>query len=353
MKLEHIETPALILDLDVMEANMQTMNQLLAGSNIRLRPHYKSHKCTTLAHMQIAAGAKGITCAKLSEAEDLILSGIEDVLIANQVVHPAKIARLAYLAKCCHLSVCVDNAQNIADLQNAAALQGSTIYCLVEFDIGMSRCGIFTHEQAYELAAQITACPNLEFEGIQAYAGNLAHEFDYANRRDGSEDIKQRLSALKQYLENRDIPVKEISGISTGTVQFHAHDSVYTEIQSGSYLLGDTTYEAVGVDFKHALFVLASVMHKHDHAVITDAGLKTVSVDQNPPVFQGYEQYPVSMSEEHSAIYGENLPLEIGDHMLMIPSHCCTEMNLHNHIYFVRKGSVVDRVPITSRGKSL
>lgn len=353
MKLEHIETPALVLDLDLMEENMRTMDRLLDGSRISLRPHYKSHKCTTLAHMQIAAGAKGITCAKLSEAEDLIFSGVEDVLIANQVVHPAKIARLAYLAKCCHLGVCVDSAQNITDLQNAAALQNSTIYCLVEFDIGMSRCGISTHEQAYALAAQISACPNLEFEGIQAYAGNLAHEFDYTDRCNGSEDIKRRLSALKQYLEERGLPVKEISGISTGTVQFHGKDSVYTEIQAGSYLLGDTTYEAVGVDFKHALFVLASVMHKHDNAVITDAGLKTVSVDQNPPVFKGYEQYPVAMSEEHSAIYGENIPLEVGDHLLMVPSHCCTEMNLHNNIYLIRKGVVVDRVPITSRGKSL
>jgi 3-hydroxy-D-aspartate aldolase len=232
-------------------------------------------------------------------------------------------------------------------------MQNSTIHCLVEFDIGMDRCGINTHEKAYALAAQIKECSNLEFMGIQAYAGNLAHEFNYNDRRDGSEDIKQRLSALKQYLEERGIPVKEISGISTGTVQFHAQNSVYTEIQSGSYLLGDTTYEAVGVNFKHALFVLSSVMHKHDHAIITDAGLKTVSVDQNPPVFKGFEQYPVSMSEEHAAIYGENLPLEIGDHMLMIPSHCCTEMNLHDHIYFIRKGVVVDRVPITSRGRSL
>lgn len=352
MKLKHIETPALILDLDLMEDNMRTMDALLAGSSIRLRPHYKSHKCPTLAHMQIDAGAKGITCAKLSEAEDLILSGIEDVLIANQVVHPAKIARLAYLAKCCHLGVCVDNLQNVEDLQNAAALQGSTLYCLVEYDIGMNRCGVHTAEEVFALAEKITASPNLVFEGIQAYAGNIAHEHDFEKRKAESKIIKQKLTALKQYLEERGIAVKEISGISTGTVKFHAQDSVYTEIQSGSYLFSDTTYNAVGIDFKHALFVLASVINKHDGAIITDAGLKTVSADQNPPVFKGYEEYPVAMSEEHSAIYAD-LPLEIGDKLLMIPSHCCTEMNLHDQIYFIRGGKVVDRVPITSRGKSL
>lgn len=352
MKLEHIETPALVLDLDLMEGNMRKMDAMLEGSNIRLRPHYKSNKCTALAHMQIEAGAKGITCAKLSEAEDLILSGIEDVLIANQVVAPAKIARLAALAKCCHLGVCVDNAQNVTDLQTAAAFQGSTLYCLVEYDIGMNRCGVHTKEDVLALARQITACPNLKFEGIQAYAGNIAHEHDFEKRKAESEVIKKKLADLKHYLEENGIPVKEISGISTGTVQFHAKDSVYTEIQSGSYLFSDTTYNAVGIDFHHSLFVLASVINKHNGAIITDAGLKSVSADQNPPYFKEYEEYPVAMSEEHSAIYAD-LPLEIGDRLLMIPSHCCTEMNLHDHIYFIRNGKVVDRVPINSRGKSL
>lgn len=352
MKLEHIETPALVLDLDLMEANMRKMDAMLEGSSIRLRPHYKSNKCTAIAHMQINAGAKGITCAKLSEAEDLILSGIEDVLIANQVVAPAKIARLAALAKCCHLGVCVDNAQNVTDLQSAAAFQNSTIYCLVEYDIGMNRCGVHTKEEVLALAQQITACPNLKFEGIQAYAGNIAHEHDLEKRKAESEIIKKKLADLKQYLEDNDIPVKEISGISTGTVKFHAKDSVYTEIQSGSYLFSDTTYHAVGIDFHHSLFVLASVINKHNGAIITDAGLKSVSADQNPPLFKGYEEYPVAMSEEHSAIYAD-LPLEIGDRLLMIPSHCCTEMNLHDFIYFIRDGKVVDRVPINSRGKSL
>ena len=352
MKLEHIETPALIVDLDLMEANMQAMDQLLSGSSIRLRPHYKSNKCPTIAHMQIDAGAKGITCAKLSEAEDLVHSGIEDILIANQVVHPAKIARLAYLAKCCHLGVCTDSAQNISDLQNAAALQDSTIHCFVEYDIGMDRCGVHTQEAFYELASQIIASPNLEFEGIQAYAGNLAHEFNYESRRAGSEAVKERLSSLKQYLEDRNITVKEISGISTGTVEFHAKDSVYTEAQAGSYLFSDATYHDVGIRFQNALFVLSSVMSRRDNAIITDAGLKSVGADQNPPVFKGYEEYPVSMSEEHCAIYGD-FPLEVGDQLLLIPSHCCTTINLYDNLYFVRSGVVVNRVPITSRGKSL
>ena len=351
MKLEHLETPALMVDLDIMEANMQAMDRLLEGSGIRLRPHYKSNKCPAIAHMQMAAGAKGITCAKLSEAEDLVFSGIEDVLIANQITDLSKVARAAYLAKCCRLSICVDEAQNITDLQNAAALQGSVIHCLVEYDIGMNRCGVHTLEEVAALARQILSCPNLTFDGIQAYAGNLAHEEDFDARRDGSDAVEDKLKALKQYLEAQGIAVQEISGISTGTIQFHQENSVYTEAQAGSYLFSDAAYHAVGAPFQNALFVVASVMHCHEGAVVTDAGLKSVSVDQRPPVFRGYENVPVEMSEEHAAIYG-SFPEKAGERMLLIPSHCCTTINLYDNLYFVRKGKVVDRVPIVSRGKS-
>lgn len=298
MRIEQIETPALILDLDVMERNMNAMDKLLEGSNARLRPHYKSNKCTAIAHMQMARGAKGICCAKLSEAEDLALAGIPDVLIANQITEPSKIARLAYLAGCCRLTVCVDDPANVVLLQSAAAAQNTVIHCLVEYDIGMDRCGVHTREEFAALARQIGECPNLRFDGIQAYAGNLAHQEDPKIRKQESDKVEERLSDLIGYLDEQGIPVEEVSGVST------------------------------------------------------DAGLKSVSVDQRPPRFVGYEGHDVDMSEEHCAIYGEGLPQKVGDRMLLIPSHCCTTVNLHDHIYFVRKGQVVDRVPVTGRGHS-
>ena len=352
MRLEQIETPALIVDLDVMEQNMDTMDQLLAKTPMKLRPHYKSNNCPAIVHAQLARGAKGITCAKLAEAEDLILSGVEDVLIANQITHPAKLARLAYLARCCRLTVCVDDSQNIDALQAACALQGSVLHCLVEFDIGMNRCGVHTPEDCLALAQQIRRCANLQFDGIQAYAGNLAHEEDTARRKAESEKVEQRLRELKTYLEENGVPVQEISGISTGTVQFHGVDSVYTEVQAGSYLFGDMAYRAVGVDFRNSLFVLTSVMSTHENAAITDAGAKSISVDQKTPAFFGYERCRVEMSEEHCAIYGD-LDLKVGDQLLLIPGHCCTTINIYDYLYLVRDGKVVDRVPIESRGKSL
>ncbi|MDW7672509.1 MAG: alanine racemase, partial [Bacillota bacterium] len=138
MELSHVQTPALILDLDVFEENARIMQDYVSGTKMALRPHYKSHKCTAIAHRQIAAGAKGICCAKVSEAEDLANAGIEDILIANQVADPAKITRVATLAAGCYVTVAVDNAQNIADLETAAAFQQATIHCLVEYEIGMN-----------------------------------------------------------------------------------------------------------------------------------------------------------------------------------------------------------------------
>ena len=239
MRLEYLETPALVVDLDALEYNIEAGNRMLEGSKMKMRPHYKSHKCPAIAHMQINAGAKGITCSKISEAEDLIASGIEDVLIANQIVHPAKVARLAYLAKCCHLTVCVDNGDNILDLQKAASAQGATIHCLIEYEIGMKRCGVDTPEDFYELVSVIEKCPNLTFDGIQAYAGNLSHEENYQVRASESVRVEERLSALKQYVEERGTAVKEVSGASTGTIQFRKADSVYTEVQAGSYIFMD------------------------------------------------------------------------------------------------------------------
>jgi len=144
MQINQMETPVLILDMDKMEANIRTMQKLVQSCGIALRPHYKSHKCPQIAQWQMEAGAVGITCAKLGEAEDLVNAGIKDVLIANQVIDPAKIARLAHLARGCRLGICVDDEENINNLEKAAALAGSTLYCLIEYEVGMNRCGVET-----------------------------------------------------------------------------------------------------------------------------------------------------------------------------------------------------------------
>lgn len=351
MHIDQLETPALLVDQDIFERNMQRMRQLLEPLGVALRPHYKSHKSTAVAHLQIAAGAKGITCAKVGEAEDLALSGIEDILIANQIIGKSRIARCAWLAAGCRLTVCVDQEQNVRDLEAAAACQGSILHCLVEYEVGMGRCGVTTPEECERLARLILECPHLCFDGIQAYAGHLSHEVSLEVRRAQAEAVECALKKLKGYLEERGIPVGEVSGASTGTVELRRADTVYTEVQAGSYLFMDATYKQLGLRFENSLSVLASVISTRPDLVVTDAGVKCIGVDQGDPVCPALPGAAVNMSEEHSAFRLAGHGLHVGDRVRLLPGHCCTTMNLHDSFYFVRGGKVTDRVPVTSRGK--
>lgn len=354
MYLEQISTPALIIDLNRMDANMEYMQTIVDQSNAVLRPHYKSNKCIEVVQRQLARGAKGITCAKLSEAEDLAEAGVEDVLIANQITDIDKIAKVAGLAKKCRLGIAVDHAENVENLEKAAAAQDAVIYCLVEYEIGMKRCGVSTKEELYELAKAIEKSPHLVFEGIQAYAGQLSHELSVKVRREKGEEVEKRLKEAKEYLEEHGVKVNQVSGCSTASVLDHASkDSVYTEFQAGSYIFMDTAYGALtDLKFGNTLFVLATVISKAGGQTITDVGRKAISMDQKEPVFVGYEDYPVKLSEEHSTVQLPADEKHIGDKMLMIPGHCCTCINIYDWVYFVRDGKVVNKVPVTSRGKS-
>ncbi|MGN0712433.1 MAG: alanine racemase, partial [Anaerovoracaceae bacterium] len=218
MIVRNLETPALVIDRQEMEKNLQRMNGLLEGTGLKLRPHYKTHKSPVIARMQLEHGSCGITCSKLSEAEDLANAGIEDILIANQVVQPSKISRLAHLAGRCRLTVCVDQEENIRALSAAAVLAGTHIHCYVELDIGMNRCGVTTFEAFYRLAALLEELPGVSYDGVQAYAGNLAHEYDKEKREAATAANEKRLEELLAYLSKRGIESREVSGGSTGTV---------------------------------------------------------------------------------------------------------------------------------------
>lgn len=352
MRIEHIETPALILEKSVFEANMQAMQKLLAGKTLRLRPHYKSHKCAEIAHMQIASGAIGMTCAKLTEAEDLADSGIEDILIANQVVEPAKIARLAHLAHRCRLTVCVDDEQNIDALAAAAASAGSVIHCLVEYEIGLNRCGVTTHEAVVSLAARVAGHDSLTFDGVQAYAGHLSHETDGHIRREATARNAADLRALLGLLEARGLPAKTLSGGSTGTSLIKAEEGLYTELQAGSYLMMDATYRDLDLPFRNSLFILSTVLSSRPGLVIVDAGVKSCGVDQGMPVCVDLPCREISACEEHFQLFDPERQLPVGGKVRLIPGHCCSTMNLHDRIYLVDGEKVVRRLHITARGAS-
>ena len=351
MKLKDLETPALIIDELVMEENMDHMMAMLEDTRIQLRPHYKTHKSPDLAWLQIEKGAKGITCSKLSEAEDLVKAGIYDILIANQVVQKSKIARLASLAGMCHMTVCVDSEQNIRDLSAAACLAGSVIHCYVELDIGMKRCGVNTFEEFYQLAALLEELPGVSYDGIQAYAGNLAHEYDVDKREAAIEANEERLRQLIAYLDQRGIKNREVSGCSTGSVYMKKYSSVYTELQPGSYIFLDMAYRGMKTAFKNSLYVLATVISAGPDHFVIDAGVKSICPDQGNPGLDGIEFESVSLSEEHTAFYGPH-SLKVGDMVRVVPGHCCSTVNLYDEMYLLDGDTVIDRIPVVGRGKA-
>ena len=351
MKLKNLETPALVIDEMTMEENMDRMMEMLEDTRIALRPHYKTHKSPDLAWLQIEKGAKGITCSKLSEAEDLVKAGIYDILIANQVVQKPKIARLASLAAMCHMTVCVDSEQNIRDLSAAAVLAGSVIHCYVELDIGMKRCGVTDFEEFYRLASLLEELPGVSYDGIQAYAGNLAHEYDAEKREAEIEKNEIRLKELIAYLEERGIKNREVSGCSTGSVYMKKHSLIYTEIQAGSYIFLDMAYRGMNTAFKNALYVLATVISAGPEHFVIDAGVKSICPDQGNPGLADIEFESLSLSEEHTAFYGPH-SLKVGDMVRVIPGHCCSTVNLFDEMYLADGDTVIDRIPIVSRGKA-
>ena len=349
MKISGLSTPALILDVHQFKANSERMQQLLRGSQLKLRPHFKSHKCAAIAKWQIEQGAIGMTCAKLSEAEDLCDAGIEDILIANQIVAPAKVRRLGELAKNCRLTVCVDNAENVAALSRAAVACGSTIHCLVEFDIGMERCGVTTKEEVADLAWKILLAPNLAFDGIQAYAGHISHVENPELRRQMTTANYEKLRELLAFLEEKGFPARTVSGGSTGTAEIKAMEGLYTELQAGSYLFMDSTYRTLHLPFENSLFLLTTVVSQRDGLTVVDAGVKTCGVDQGMPVPVVGSVDEIVASEEHFQLHGYSESKKLGEQLLLIPGHCCSTVNLHDKIYIVDGDKVIDRIAVTAR----
>jgi len=358
---KEIETPALLIDLELLEQNIRIMADFMKNKNAKLRPHFKTYKCPTISHKQIDAGAKGITCAKLGEAEVLAAAGIKDILIANQIVDPVKIFRLVGLAHGdTKITVVVDNEENIIDLSKAASNIGSIIHVLIEVDVGMRRCGVNTPEEVFYLSDKIIKSKNLVFEGIQAYEGHLVYDLGVPPKltdelkRKGVQKMIEKVGNIKMYLEKRDIEVNEISGGGTGTYYITGDNTIWTEIQAGSYIFMDSVYSRAGLPFKNSLTILVTVIHKRPGVAITDAGLKVCSVDQGPPSIKDYTHLRTvdELSEEHGPILDGNDELKYLQKIEFIPSHCCTTINLHERYHCVRNGLLEAIWPITGRGMS-
>jgi D-threonine aldolase len=360
--LSAVETPALILELDAYERNLQNMASLIAAGGLRFRPHAKTHKSPVIALDQIAHGAVGICCQTVGEAEILARGGVRDILIANEVVGSSKIARLATLARWAQLSVCVDNADNVADLAAAAEACGATIEVLVEIDVGGGRCGVAPGQPARALAEQVARARNLRFGGLQAYHGNAQQIRQHGQRRDAVQRAAAMTAETVELLAKAGLACRTVAGGGTGTVLHDVEAGVLNELQAGSYIFMDVDYglnldaaQAFDMRFENSLFVLTTVMSKTrpDKAVV-DAGLKALAFDSGPPRVHGREgvRY-VSPSDEHGELeLATAASLAHGDQLLLIPGHCDPTVNLHDWYVGVRRGQVERIWPVAARGAS-
>lgn len=339
--LDALDTPQLLLDLDVIDANLNFLLKACKERGVGLRIHFKSLKCGGLARYLAAHGGKSFLCAKLNEAEVLAEAGITDILVANQVVGPIKLGRLANLAKRVPIMACVDDADNVAQMAQAARQAGTTVGTLIEVDIGMARCGLEPGEAVLALAKRIVAEKGLRFRGLHGYDGHLQLLADPAERKAKSLQATEQVVGTRRLLEKNGIPVEIVTGAGTGTWEFVSSVAGMTEIQPGSFLLMDCVYHTVRPEFQCSLSVLAQVVSKRQSWYVLDAGSKAISKDFGIPVVKGLpEEKLTRLSEEHANVACTGHLPAIGARREVIPAHCCATMNLHRQCIAVRKGRV-------------
>jgi D-serine deaminase-like pyridoxal phosphate-dependent protein len=355
LNIKDLETPALVLDLDLMEKNIHRMSDYFRGRRAKLRPHVKNHKTPIIALKEIAAGAVGVAVAKLEEAEVMAWSGVENILIMNQIVTDEKIERLLSLSKHAEVVVAVDNAENVAKLSSRAKARDVSLGLVIEVDIGHHRAGVQPGDAA-ALAQKIASSGNLKFRGLGGYQGHVSLIVDPKERKIADEKACEKLIAAKDQIEDKGIPVEIVSAGGTGTYDSTGNYPGITEVQAGSYVTMDVGYLDCGIDFDCALTVLTTVNSTpaEDRAIL-DAGLKSISTNQGLPRVKGLDGVEINkLSAEHThlKLSPNHSRLKLGDKVEVYPSDTDTTTNLHNQFYGVRKGEVEVVWPILARGKS-
>ena len=356
-------TPALIVDLDAVEQNIATMAKWTAGEGLRLRPHAKSHKSPDVAKLQIAAGAVGLCCASIREAEVLATAGIPGLLITTPL-GPNKAGRLARLRASGADVTAADDSIELFEIYAAAAeAAGTVLPIIVDLDVGLGRTGTSEATVAVEIARRASAHASTEYSGAQGYMGHLQHINDVEDRRQQLISPTGDLDALVGALREANLAPGVVTGGGTGTHRLDAERAVLGEIQAGSYVFMDVDYNVVdqttadGPLYQTSLFVQASAVNvNHPGYAVTDAGLKSFATDGPPPVIArgapagstyGYK------GDEHGAVYfadGVSNALELGAKIECVTPHCDPNVNLYDHYHVVRGETLVDIWPVAARG---
>lgn len=361
MREDEIDTPALVIDLDAFEYNLDTMAAKLAPTGAKLRAHAKTHKSPVIAKLQMARGAVGNCVQKVAEAEVLAWGGIPDILVSNEVVGAAKLSRLCGLARIAQVAVCVDDAEQVSAIEAAADHAGIRMTVLVEIDVGAARCGVSAGPDAVALAQRIAGSKHLIFGGLQAYHGSAQHKRTPAERRTligGAIDASRR---TVEQLRQQGLACAIVGGAGTGTFEIESASGIYNEIQAGSYIFMDADYArnldeagAFVETFRHSLFVLATVMSASQPGLaVLDAGHKAVSIDSGmPTVWQRPDIKYVSASDEHGklTVGSETTRPKLGEKLRLVPGHCDPTVDRFDWYVGVRNRRVECLWPVAARG---
>ena len=356
MPIDAIDTPALILDLDAFEANLDLMAALAGDAGVRIRPHAKTHKSPVVAHLQMARGAVGQCVQKVAEAEALAWGGVSDILVSNEVVSPRKLARLAALAKIARVAVCADHPRGVEAIEAAAAQAGVRLPVLVEIDVGAARCGVVPGPDVLVLARKIAASRHLSFGGLQAYQGRAQHQRTPDERSASIAAAAELTGRTVEDLRGIGLDCAIVGGAGTGTFALEAASGVFNELQVGSYVFMDADYgrNQPAPPFRQSLFVLSTVMSTPNAAIaVVDAGLKALAVDSGMPlVWQREGVTYVGASDEHGklALAAGATPPKLDERVMLVPGHCDPTVDRYDWYVGVRNRRVECLWPIAARG---
>ncbi|KAF9872356.1 hypothetical protein CkaCkLH20_10183 [Colletotrichum karsti] len=357
-RLDSLDTPSMIVNLDLMEANIKKLMDALLPTGRNIRPHLKTTKSAVLAHKLVAAGAKGCCVAKVSEAEAIIAAGFDDILITCEIIGAPKVRRLVELfSKHKSIRIVVDSEVGATAIDDALEQAGVSepISVLIDLDVGLHRTGVSPGEPALALAKHVSGLKHLRLIGVQGYEGHLQHLHDRESRKtqclESMKTLTDTATALKK--EGYDIQVVTTGG--TGTAEFCATVPGVTELQPGSFIFMDTDYRnAVGTFYSHSLTLLATVLSKQGERQVTiDTGLKSLTTDSGLAECKDQRYKHENLGDEHGSLkWEEGTPdLKIGDRVEMVPSHIDPTVNLHEVYYAYRNGIVEEIWPVDSRGK--
>ena len=348
--LPSLSTPALVVDLDAFEGNIRAMNGLLEGTGKTVRPHVKTHRTPELARRQLGGAVQGITCATVGEAEAMAAAGIDDILVANEVVDPGKLDRLVALARNARVAVAVDAIEPLQALSATASGAGVEVDVIIDVDILLGRCGIVSPDEALPLADAAARLPGVRLRGIMGYEGRV--RLSVEGREAKLRRAYSMLADVKEALERAGHPVEWVSAAGTSTLRDALADPVITEIQAGVYALMEPELLVMNLPFRCALTVRGTVVSRHPGRVVLDVGRRSIGQEYGPPEALGILGATVVVNDEHSIIRAPGELPRLGAQVDLRPGQIRTTCNLHDWIWAERDGILVDRWPVSARGRS-